>query len=100
NDTGMAVSFSNTVNSLQSSLGFFLTAETYNGVHGESLRIDGLSDTNDNVRERVVVIHSAAYVDNSNTKQGRSNGCFALTESEKPEIVLHLKNGSLIYAMN
>lgn len=99
NDTGMAVSFSNVEGSLQSSLGFYFINETYNGVHGESIRIDGLSSTNSNVRTRDVVVHDAAYVSDSNTKQGRSDGCFALSPADKPTIVAHIKNGSLLYAM-
>jgi hypothetical protein len=99
-DTGIATIFSNTPNSGDSSLGYYVTAETYIGKHGESLRIDGLSSTDSNVRDRVVVIHSAAYVEDGNAKQGRSLGCFALPESEKPDIVAHLKGGSVIYAMN
>jgi hypothetical protein len=100
NDTGIPVSFSNEIGSLQSSLGYYLASETYDGVHGESVRLDGLSTTNSNVRERVVVIHSAAYVDPDRAKQGMSEGCLALPEAEKPEIVAHLKNGSVIYASN
>jgi hypothetical protein len=99
-NTGTPSSFSNDIGSLQSSVGFYVTAETYDGVHGESLKLDGLSTTNSNVRERVVVIHSAAYVEDGRTKQGMSQGCLAVPEAEKPEIVLHLKNGSVIYAMN
>jgi hypothetical protein len=99
-DTGTATRFSNTINSLESSLGFYVTAETYDGVHGESLRMDGLSSTNSNVRERAVVIHSADYVEDGRAKQGRSNGCFAFSEAEKPAIVANLKEGSIIYASN
>lgn len=99
NDTGMATSFSNVEGSLQSSLGFYFINETYNGVHGESIRIDGLSSTNSNVRSRYVVVHDATYVSDSNTKQGRSDGCFALSQADKPLIVQHIKNGSLLYAM-
>ncbi len=43
-DTGgnMATKFSNTPNSQQSSLGFYVTAETYYGKNGLSLFIDGM----------------------------------------------------------
>jgi hypothetical protein len=100
NDTGIPTSFSNTVGSLQSSLGYYLASETYVGVHGESVRLDGLSTTNSNVRDRVVVIHSAAYVLDDRSKQGMSEGCLAVPEDEKPTIVAQLKNGSVIYASN
>ncbi len=52
-----ATSFSNRVNSHQSSLGFYKTAETYQGKHGLSLRLDGLEFSNNNARERAIVIY-------------------------------------------
>ncbi|MGZ3808327.1 MAG: murein L,D-transpeptidase catalytic domain-containing protein, partial [Bacteriovorax sp.] len=59
NFKGYASKFSNTIDSKMSSLGFFLTAETYNGSHGYSLRLEGLSVSNSNARERDIVIHPA-----------------------------------------
>jgi hypothetical protein len=100
NDDGVATLFSNVNGSNMSSVGFYLTAETYYGAHGESLKLDGLSETNTNVRERLIVIHSAAYVEDDRTKQGMSLGCIVFSEAEKPEVVGALKEGSLIYAMN
>ena len=44
--------FSNVEGSLQSSLGYYVTAETYEGKWGYSLRLDGLSATNSQVRKR------------------------------------------------
>ena len=58
-----AMNFSNVVGSYKSSLGFFKTAETYEGKHGLSLRLDGLEKgINDKARERAIVIHRADYV--------------------------------------
>ncbi len=58
----MATKFSNTPNSLQSSLGFYVTAETYYGKNGLSLFIDGMEkEFNSKARERYVVIHGADY---------------------------------------
>jgi outer membrane murein-binding lipoprotein Lpp len=99
-DTGYATQFSNVEGSFESSLGFYQASETYIGVHGESVRLDGLSTTNSAVRDRVIVIHSATYVSDDNAKQGRSEGCFALSEDDKPGVVAQLKNGSVIYASN
>lgn len=95
---GLAESFSNIPDSNQSSLGFFLTGETYVGVHGYSLRIDGLSQTNSNVRDRAIVIHGADYVVEDYVKQGRSLGCFALAWENRAYVIDRVKNGSLIYA--
>ena len=60
--SGYATVFSNTPNSEMSSQGFYLTAETYEGSHGLSLALDGLSSTNSNARSRSIVIHGASYV--------------------------------------
>lgn len=97
-NTGYAKRFSNTSGSNMSSLGYYLTAETYSGKHGLSLRLDGLSSTNSNVRARAVVIHGAAYVSEGRSPQGRSWGCLAVPENAKDAIIARLKGGSLIYA--
>ena len=55
--------FSNRPKSFQSSLGTYITGETYIGKHGLSLRLDGLDQgINNNVRNRSIVIHGASYV--------------------------------------
>jgi len=97
-NTGRATVFSNEDGSNCSSLGYYLTAETYDGKHGYSCRMDGLSTTNSNVRERAVVIHGADYVHDSDVKQGRSWGCFALAMTMRTSVIDRLKGGSLIYA--
>jgi hypothetical protein len=97
-NTGIAKRFSNTEGSNMSSLGYVLTGETYSGKHGNSLRLDGLSTTNSNMRERAVVIHGASYVSEGRSVQGRSWGCFALPENAKDAVIAKLKGGSLIYA--
>lgn len=96
---GLANIFSNKSGSEASSLGFYLTAETYTGNHGRSLKVDGLSATNSNVRARSVVIHGADYVQEADVKQGRSWGCFALTMSLKDQVIDMIKGGSLMYAV-
>jgi hypothetical protein len=95
---GVAERFSNEVGSNASSLGFYRTAETYNGKHGRSMRLDGLSATNSNVRKRAVVLHGARYVYDSNKKAGRSWGCPAVSMAVKDEVINKLKQGSLMYA--
>jgi hypothetical protein len=97
-NSGYATKFSNTPNSEESSLGLYMTAETYDGDHGYSLRLDGLSKTNSNVRDRDIVIHGASYVYDSNVQAGRSLGCLALPMDDRDQFVDLLKGGSLIYA--
>lgn len=97
-----ANSFSNANSSFKSSLGFYLTGETYNGKHGMSLKLDGLEKgVNDNARERGVVIHAANYVSNSfikcNKRLGRSQGCPAIPEESLKEIVSTIKDKSCLF---
>ncbi|GLI57231.1 hypothetical protein PM10SUCC1_27450 [Propionigenium maris DSM 9537] len=94
--------FSNTLNSRQSSLGFFLTNETYYGRNGYSLRLDGLEKgINDRARERTIVIHGAAYATDDfirrNGRLGRSWGCPALPDNLSKEVIDTIKNGSVLF---
>ena len=54
--------FFNVPESNCSSLGIYKCAETYDGKHGKSLKLDGLQGTNSNARDRYVVMHGADYV--------------------------------------
>ena len=55
-----ATSFSNEYGSYKSSLGFYLTASTYQGKNGYSLILDGLEKgINDRARERAIVVHGS-----------------------------------------
>lgn len=93
--------FSNKIGSYQSSLGFYKTAETYKGKHGLSLRLDGLENSNNNARERAIVIHSADYVNDSfikdNGRLGRSLGCPSLPTDGYSDIIKTIKNGSILF---
>lgn len=95
---GFAERFSNTPNSNATSLGVYLAAESYSGEHGLSLRLDGLSTTNSNARNRAIVIHPASYVQDREVIQGRSWGCPAVSSANRDRVVQSLRNGSLIYA--
>ena len=97
NYTGYATQFSNEPGSEMSSQGFYLTAETYDGSHGYSLRLDGLSPTNSNARSREIVIHPADYV-TPGPLIGRSWGCPAVDPRYSVEIIDRIKGGVLIYA--
>lgn len=102
-----ATSFSNVNGSNKSSLGFYVTSETYQGGNGYSLRLDGLEKgINDRARERAIVIHGAAYANKSvaanGRRLGRSLGCPALPVNVNKPIINTIKDGSVlfIYAEN
>ncbi len=97
-----ADSFSNAPESLKSSLGFFITAETYYGTHGYSLRIEGLEKgINDNARAREIVIHGADYVSYEFIKKygrlGRSWGCPALPQELFKAIIDKINGGTCLF---
>lgn len=94
---GYATKFSNTSGSNMSSIGFYLTAETYYGDNGYSLRLDGLSSTNSKARPRAIVIHGASYVREASLI-GRSYGCPALEVRYAADVINTIKGGTLIYA--
>jgi hypothetical protein len=98
-----ATSFSNVVHSNQSSLGFYITAETYVGSKGYSLKLDGQDvGFNDNMRARAVVMHEADYVSETWIKRygrlGRSQGCPALPKDISKTVINTIKNHTLIFA--
>ncbi len=97
-----ANSFSNNASSLKSSPGFYVTAETYMGDNGYSLRLDGMEkNINDNARDRDIVMHGAPYVDQSAIHSlgflGRSWGCPAVPESSHKEIINTIKDGTCLF---
>ncbi len=97
-----ATSFSNILESNQSSIGLFQANESYRGKHGYSLRLDGLEPgINDQARERAIVIHGADYVDPSwiqaYGRLGRSFGCPAVSREVIHQVVDSLKGGQLVF---
>lgn len=98
-----AEAFSNVVHSNASSLGFYITAETYVGSKGYSLKLDGQDKGyNDNLRARAVVMHEADYVSEAWIKKygrlGRSQGCPALPKEISKKIIDSIKDHTLIFA--
>lgn len=94
--------FSNQNNSHKSSLGFFLTGETYKGKHGLSLKLDGIEKgLNHNARNRGVVVHGSDYVSEDyiqrTNRLGRSQGCPALPKELSAEIINTIKNKSCLF---
>jgi hypothetical protein len=97
-----ALHFSNTAESYQSSLGFYLTENTYTGKHGNSLRLLGLEEgINDLAMERAIVIHGAEYVSEAFIKAhgrlGRSHGCPAVPVELADDFIASVKEGSLMF---
>lgn len=98
---GMAEKFSNKNGSKMSSLGFYLTEEfSYEGKHGTSLRLNGLSNTNSNALERAIVIHGAEYVSESfvheRKRLGLSFGCPAVPMDKIESVIDKMKGRGLL----
>lgn len=98
----MAKSFSNIPHSNQSSLGFYVTGETYVGSKGYSLRLDGMEKSfNDKIRSRAVVIHAADYATENWIRRygrlGRSQGCPALPPGISREVINSIKERTPIF---
>jgi len=94
--------FSNTNNSNQSSLGFYVTGETYYGKNGLSMFLDGQEKgINSNARKRYVVFHGAKYANpdfvKKNGRLGRSLGCPAVPTAVNKAIISKIKNKSCLF---
>ncbi|HEX4913316.1 MAG TPA: murein L,D-transpeptidase catalytic domain family protein [Vicinamibacterales bacterium] len=99
----VAAKFSNQPDSHQTSLGLFVTDETYVGRNGYSLRLDGLDKGwNDRARERAIVMHGAPYVSpafvKANGRLGRSHGCPAVSDTVARQLIDRVKGGGLVFA--
>jgi hypothetical protein len=95
--------FSNDHGSLATSLGLFVTADTYTGNNGYSLRLRGLEEgVNDQAMERAIVMHGASYVSREAIKVlgrlGRSWGCPAVRSEIARTIIDKVRGGSPIFA--
>jgi hypothetical protein len=98
-----STSFSNSARSLKSSLGVFVTEDTYDGHNGYSLRVQGLEQGfNDNAHNRDVVFHGADYANPEVTKGlgrlGRSWGCFAVSRKVSVSLINTIKNDTVVVA--
>jgi L,D-transpeptidase catalytic domain len=101
---GVPTRFSNSSGSAATSLGLYLTEDTY-PFRGNSggrmyrsigLRLLGVSEGfNDNALARRVVAHGAPYV--TPTKAGRSEGCPAIEQSRARELLPKLANGGMVF---
>jgi hypothetical protein len=99
----MAESFSDTPDSHQSSLGLFVTGETYVGRNGYSLRLAGLEPGfNSRAMERAIVMHGAPYVDPATAARqgrlGRSWGCPAVRDAVARDVIDTVRGGGVIFS--
>ncbi len=96
----MATSFSNTHGSLKSSIGVYVTRDSYVGGKGYALRLHGLErGINDNAYSRKVVMHGAWYVSSRRHGYlGRSWGCPAVDPQIVRPLINTIKGNSLLVA--
>lgn len=99
----ISYSFSDVCESHQSSIGFYITGNTYNGSNGFSLQLHGdEKGYNSNIAKRGVVIHTADYANESYIAKygrlGRSFGCPVLPENIYKDIIETIKNKTVIFA--
>lgn len=95
--------FSNDPGSEETSLGLFVTGETYVGHNGYSLRLRGLSPgLNDTAEARAIVLHGAYYVSREAIKVlgrlGRSWGCPAVRAEIAHKLIDTIRGGTAIFA--
>jgi hypothetical protein len=95
--------FSNRPGSDETSLGVYVTQNTFIGEHGLSLHIKGIEmGINNNASRRAVEIHCAQYVSKEFIKRhhyaGRSWGCFAVSPVVCHKLAKMLAGGSVIFA--
>jgi len=97
-----ANTFSNQDASFKSSLGFYVTANTYIGKHGLTLQLQGLEKgINDRALERAIVLHGADYVSEAIAKQqgyiGTSLGCPAVPNDKINTIIETIQGASCLF---
>jgi hypothetical protein len=97
-----ARTFSNSPSSHKSSLGFYVTQDTYYGNNGLSLKIHGMErGFNDRAGGRNIVVHGSEYVGSDfmemNQFCGRSYGCPAVPADQTEEVIDTIKDGSCLF---
>lgn len=99
---GWLKNFSSVPGSEATSRGAYLTCEWYKGKYGTSIRLVGLDPDNATALNRAIVMHQAWYVDEAMIakwgKIGRSEGCFAMSESAFLDALYRLSGGRLLFA--
>jgi hypothetical protein len=95
--------FSNSSGSLATSLGLYVTEDTYTGHNGYSLRLRGLEEgVNDMASSRAIVMHGASYVSSAAIQAlgrlGRSWGCPAVRKEIAHKMIDTLRGGTPLFA--
>ena len=98
----LALNFSNNKNSYMSSLGFYITNDSYVGSNGYSLRLTGLEEgINSNALSRNIVVHGADYAEPGFIEKygflGRSEGCPAIPSTISKEVIDSIKNNTILF---
>lgn len=101
--TGFARQFSNTPDSYASSVGAYVTAGMAMGEkHGPNVLLEGLERTNNEARDREIIVHSADYCEIDYLiqwgKLGRSYGCFSVSRADLMTLRPAMDGGRLLYA--
>jgi hypothetical protein len=97
-----ARTFSNKPSSNKSSLGFYITKDTYRGSNGYSLKLQGTENgINDMAMARAIVMHGADYANENVIKSkgylGRSLGCPALPQTINKKVIDKIKEGNVLF---
>lgn len=97
-----ATDFSNKEESHKSSLGFYVTLNTYVGENGYSLKLKGCeTGINDKAYDRAIVLHGADYVSEKFIQQngylGRSYGCPAVPKAISKKLIDVIRGGSCMF---
>ncbi|WP_157807541.1 murein L,D-transpeptidase catalytic domain family protein [Hymenobacter chitinivorans] len=94
--------FSNRIKSACTALGFYRTADTYDGKHGLSRRLHGLDPgQNSNALDRYVVLHGADYAGQAylakHQQLGYSRGCPALPPEQYRAVIKAVGEGACLF---
>lgn len=97
-----ATAFSNRFGSRESSLGTFITASSYRGIRGLSVRLRGMErGINDRAMARGLVIHGTPNVSAERARRGRlgrTEGCPAVSPAAARRLVRLIANGTVVFA--
>lgn len=101
--TGFARRFSNIPDSYASSVGAYVTAGMAMGEkHGPNVLLEGLEPTNNEARDREIIVHSADYCEIDYLVQwgklGRSYGCFSVSRADLTSLRPAMDGGRLLFA--